>query len=73
MSFWRLSSKKEPVKKEVDNENTCVYGLPCVLNIDYVIKIYNSTCNKGLSHYFSIKAVDFRQGNNLKDKKFVVE
>ena len=37
--------------EKVENEDSVIYGLPCVLNIVGVIK-NNNTSNKGLSHYF---------------------
>ena len=37
-SFSRLSSKKEPIEKEVDNEDTGYLCLPCVLNIADIIE-----------------------------------
>ena len=49
-----------------------IHCLPRVFNIDDMIKIWNTTWNKGLSHYYSNKKVKFRQ-TKIETKKFVVE
>lgn len=65
--FWvyyvilKIEFLKKRLKKKLIMKIRVIHCLPHVFNIDDVIKLWNTTWNKGLSHYYSNKKVKFRQ------------
>ena len=65
-SFWRLSSEKETIRKSWQWRYVLFMSFPVIWMLLMLLKFFNKTSNKGLSHYFSKKATDFKRRKSLK-------